>query len=514
MPPMRRLACLLIALCACSGEAARLRLATTTSTENSGLLAELMPAFTAATGIEVDVVSMGTGKALATARNGDCDLLLVHAPAAEREFVAAGHGIERTPVMQNDFVLLGPPLDPARVDGMHEAAEALRRIAGAGAPFCSRGDESGTHIKEKELWAAAGMQPSGSWYRSLGQGMGQTLTVADELHAYVLADRGTFLSRRGRLELQVLVQGDPLLRNPYHAIVVNPARHPHTQVANARRLVGWLTGPEGQRRIADFEVSGRRLYHPVARAEPSWTEVQPLPSPPLPERGGLYRAGLSTAVRLLFSLDERVLDAARVSLLCSLAALLLAMLAGVPLALSCGRDPGRAGRVFLVLARTGMAVPTVVIGLLLYGIFSRAGTFGGLGVLYSPAAIIIGEFFLALPIVIALGAEAFAALDWRTERTARTLGAGPMRVRWTLLREAGPGVLAAHLAAFGRVISELGIAVMLGANIAGHTRTMTTTIAMETQKGMFGLGLAVGFLLLLIALALNLLAALGRSRAV
>ncbi|MFB3066485.1 MAG: ABC transporter permease, partial [Planctomycetota bacterium] len=243
-------------------------------------------------------------------------------------------------------------------------------------------------------------------------------------------------------------------------------------------------------------------------------EVQPLPSPPPPERGGLYREGLSTAVRLLFSLDERVLDAARVSLLCSLAALLLAMLAGVPLALGCGRNPGRAGRVFLVLARTGMAVPTVVIGLLLYGIFSRAGMLGGLAVLYSPAAIIIGEFFLALPIVIALGAEAFAALDWRTERTARTLGAGPMRVRWTLLREAGPGVLAAHLAAFGRVVSELGIAVMLGANIAGHTRTMTTTIAMETQKGMFGHGLAVGFLLLLIALALNLLAALWRSRVV
>ncbi|MFQ5844694.1 MAG: ABC transporter permease [Planctomycetota bacterium] len=223
---------------------------------------------------------------------------------------------------------------------------------------------------------------------------------------------------------------------------------------------------------------------------------------------------MSTALRLLWELDPRVLEAAGVSLLCSLGALLFAGLCGTPAAMALGRRRGRWVHTLLILARTGMAVPTVVIGLLLYGLFSRAGALGSLGILYTPAAIIVGEFFLALPIVVALGAEAFAALDPRTERTALTLGAGPLRLRWTLFREAQPGVLAAHLAAFGRCVSELGIAIMVGGNIAGRTRTMTTTIAMETQKGLFALGLAVGLLLLLFALALNLLAALGRSRAV
>ncbi|MFQ5844693.1 MAG: substrate-binding domain-containing protein, partial [Planctomycetota bacterium] len=243
----------------------RVLLATPTSTENSGLLAEILPAFTAETGIEVDVLSMGTGKALATARRGDCDLVLVHAPAAELEFVRSGHGVERTAVMRNDFVLAGPAADPVGVRG-RDAAAALRRIAAARAPFCSRADESGTHLKEKELWRAAGIEPAGGWYHRLGQGMGSTLHVAWELDAYVLTDRATYLQTRRAGWLEVLVAGDARLQNPYHVILVNPDRHPHVRASRARRLVAWLTGPGGQRRIARFELEGRRLFRPTARS--------------------------------------------------------------------------------------------------------------------------------------------------------------------------------------------------------------------------------------------------------
>ncbi len=227
----------------------------------------------------------------------------------------------------------------------------------------------------------------------------------------------------------------------------------------------------------------------------------------------MFRESVATAFDLLLSLDVRVVEAARVTLLCSLSATLLAGLLGVPAAMALGRRKGRLVRSALLVARTGMALPTVVVGLLVYGLLSRAGPLGPLDLLYTPAAIVCGEFFLALPIVVALAAESFAALDPRTERAAITLGAGPRRVRLTLLREAGPGVVAAHLAAFGRVVSELGIAFMLGGNIAGRTRTLTTTIAMETQKGLFALGLAVGFLLILLALGVNAGAMLARARA-
>jgi tungstate transport system substrate-binding protein len=238
----------------------------TTSTENSGLLDVLLPAFTADTGIRVRLISVGTGQALRIGRNGDADALVVHHPASERAFVAAGHGLERRPVMWNDFVLVGPAADPAGVRGSADAASALARVAAAAAPFVSRGDESGTHAKERELWAAAGVDPATGgrgWYRETGAGQGASLNIASAMAAYALTDRATWLRFGNKGPLELLVAGDPRLDNPYSAILVNPARHPHVRAAAARRFVDWLTGETGQTLIAGYRIDGEAGFHPA-----------------------------------------------------------------------------------------------------------------------------------------------------------------------------------------------------------------------------------------------------------
>ncbi len=237
-----------------------LRLATTTSTENSGLLDELLPAFRRRTGIDVHVLPMGTGRALRTARDGNCDVVLVHAPEAEAQFVRDGWGVNRSPVMYNDFVILGPAGDPAGVRACRSAAEAFKAIASAEAAFVSRGDESGTHVKEMALWRAAEVGPSGQWYRSVGKGMGQTLTVANEMLAYVLADRGTLREFRGQIDLAILLAGDPALHNPYAAIAVNPAKHAHARYDDAMAFIAFLTSDEGRRLIDAYRVDGQVLF--------------------------------------------------------------------------------------------------------------------------------------------------------------------------------------------------------------------------------------------------------------
>ncbi len=263
-------ALLALALAAC-GDAEtpspRVRLATTTSTENSGLLDDLLPPFEEATGLRVDVVAVGTGKALALGERGDADIILVHARAREDTFVAAGHGVDRRDICWNDFVILGPNTDSAGVRGSKDAAAALSAIAKAGAVFVSRGDDSGTHTRERQLWEAAGGRPDWANYLEAGQGMGPCLTIADEKRGYVLADRGTYLARRADLGLEVLVEGDARLHNPYGAMIVNPARHGHVNEAGARKLLDYLTSPEGRKRIREFRVQGEALFH--AAGDPS-----------------------------------------------------------------------------------------------------------------------------------------------------------------------------------------------------------------------------------------------------
>jgi tungstate transport system substrate-binding protein len=246
---------------------ATITVVSTTSTENSGLMDALLPAFTADTGIRVRLISVGTGQALRIGRNGDADALLVHHPGSELEFMAAGFGIDRRSVMVNDFVLVGPADDPAGVRDLADAAAALERVAERGAGFVSRGDESGTHFKERELWAAAGIDPStagGSWYRETGSGQGATLNVASAQSAYALTDRATWLNFGNKGELTVLVEGDPRLRNPYSAIRVNPARHPHVETAGARAFIDWLTSDRGQGLIAGYRIAGQPAFRPAA----------------------------------------------------------------------------------------------------------------------------------------------------------------------------------------------------------------------------------------------------------
>ena len=245
-----------------------IRLATTTSTENSGLLRYLLPVFERQTRYRVHVIAVGTGKALRMGREGDVDLVLVHAPQAEQAFVRAGYGVDRQGVMYNDFVIAGPATDPAAVGNTQSASAALAQIAATESPFVSRGDDSGTHKKELALWKQAGIEPADSWYREAGQGMGKVLQIAGEMDAYTLTDRGTWLAYREKSPLRLLAEGDPQLFNPYGIIAVNPARYPDINYGGAKALIQWITAPEGQRLIGDFRIVDNRLFTPSASAPP------------------------------------------------------------------------------------------------------------------------------------------------------------------------------------------------------------------------------------------------------
>lgn len=244
-----------------------LRLATTTSTDNSGLLQVLLPEFAKDTGYEVQVIAVGTGKALRMAANGDVDVVLVHAPAAEQEFTRAGHGVNRQSVMYNDFVIVGPPDDPAGIRPSADVLSSLKEIASQQAPFVSRGDDSGTHKKELDLWAQAGVEPAEAWYREVGQGMGKTLQIADELRGYALTDRGTWLALRDRLDLVIAVEKDERLFNPYHVMAVNPAKYAEVNHRGAQAFIAWITSPKAQRLIWDYRVVGEPLFNPLAIPE-------------------------------------------------------------------------------------------------------------------------------------------------------------------------------------------------------------------------------------------------------
>jgi tungstate transport system substrate-binding protein len=242
-------------------------LATTTSTQDTGLLDALLPAFEKQTNIRVKVIAVGSGEALAMGRRGDADVLLVHSKVAEEEFMAEGHGFARFDVMHNDFVLMGPAADPARVRGV-AAIEAFRRIAAAAALFVSRGDRSGTHVKEQGLWKQAGVEPQGqAWYVSAGQGMGETARIASQKQAYALIDRGTWLALSPGLDLPVLCEGGEDLLNRYRVIVLDPAKHPQAHVREAWTFAKWLVSPKTQKRIGEFGVAkyGRPLFVPDAK---------------------------------------------------------------------------------------------------------------------------------------------------------------------------------------------------------------------------------------------------------
>jgi tungstate transport system substrate-binding protein len=243
-------------------------LSSTTSTQDSGLFGHILPIFTAASGIMVHVVAVGTGQALAIGARGDADALLVHDRAGEDKFVADGYGIDRRDVMYNDFVIVGPQSDPAHVRGLKDAREALKRIAEAATPFASRGDDSGTNRMELRLWKSAGMQPDphGGWYRDLGQGMGATLNIVAAMNAYTLTDRATWANFKNRQGLEILTEGDPALFNPYGSILVNPAKWPQVKYDEAKIWHEWLTSKAGLDAITSYRVNGEELFFPPRRA--------------------------------------------------------------------------------------------------------------------------------------------------------------------------------------------------------------------------------------------------------
>ena len=272
--PTRALALAALALAATlsiaqgSSAPATLVMASTTSTEQSGLFAQLLPEFRKATGTDVKVVAVGTGQAIDMGRRGDADVLFVHDQAAEEKLVAEGFAIKRSPVMYNDFVLIGPAVDPAKVKG-RDILESLKKISAASASFVSRGDKSGTHAAELRYWKLAGIdtpadKPAFASYKACGCGMGPALNIASSTGAYVLADRGTWLAFKNRGDLAVLVEGDKRLFNQYGVLVVNPARHPQTKVGEAQKFVDWVTSPAGQAVIAGYKINGQQLFFPNA----------------------------------------------------------------------------------------------------------------------------------------------------------------------------------------------------------------------------------------------------------
>ena len=255
-----------LSLCLVTGawSADDIRLATTTSTENSGLLKAILPLFEAKYGGKVRVVSVGTGAALKLGENGDADVVLVHARPLEDRFMAGGFGSVRKDVMYNDFVIVGPKSDPAGVRGGKDVVAAMKKISASGAKFVSRGDESGTHQMEREYWKSAGVDARGAWYVSSGQGMGQVLTMAGEFQGYTLTDRATYVAYKHKTGLETLVEGDRRMFNPYGIIAVNPLKHPKVNHPGALALVNWMTSPAGQKAIAAFKINGVQMFFPSA----------------------------------------------------------------------------------------------------------------------------------------------------------------------------------------------------------------------------------------------------------
>jgi tungstate transport system substrate-binding protein len=265
-----RVGLVLLAFCAAPPVLAQkfITVASTTSTEQSGLFKHILPIFQKKTGIEVRVVALGTGQSLDMGKRGDADVVFVHARSAEEKFIAEGYGVKRLPVMYNDFVLIGPKSDPAKIAGGKDTLEALRKIKAAAAPFVSRGDRSGTHMAELALWKQSGIDiaaDKGPWYRDTGQGMGPALNTASSMNGYILADRGTWISFKNRGDLAILVEGDKRLFNQYGVILVNPAKHKHVKKDLGQTFIDWIVSPDGQKAIADYKIGGEQLFFPNAK---------------------------------------------------------------------------------------------------------------------------------------------------------------------------------------------------------------------------------------------------------
>ncbi|MHC8441603.1 MAG: ABC transporter permease [Candidatus Eutrophobiaceae bacterium] len=486
-----------------------LRLAATTTTANTGIIAWLNLHFTKRTGIPINLVVGGSGQVLRQARQGNLDVVMVHAPQAMQKFMQEDFASRTHSIMFNRFLLLGPPNDPGWIRKIKDIPSALARIYHDEYRYVSRGDDSGVHEQEMRFVKNANFEiEPGRWIES-GLGMAGSLIMANELNAYILSDTGTWLYLQDQLKLAPILYAESPL-NTYYLLPINPYKHPDTRTVLTQAYIDFLIGLEGQELIANYRIGNEALFYPINKEPPSLVEstvntakIATEEFAP-PEQTRYFQKALAQAAMLILSFDQTLYKVVHSSLWISMTATLLAALLAVPLGLWVGlrRFPGR--RFLLNVLNTLMALPTVIVGLLLYGILNRQGLLGGYGFLYTPKAIILGQAILVMPIIWNLSIVAVNSVDPRLLLTCRTLGASAWQQAMVFLREARYALMAAVVAAFGRAISEVGVAMMLGGNIDGYTRTMTTSIALETSKGEFEFALALGIMLLLVAFIVNL----------
>ncbi len=482
-----------------NAEMETLRLAITTTTENSGLMAILNPVFENEQNVKINVITVGSGQALRLGEQGDVDVLLTHAPEDEKQFIKSGYGLKRYPVMHNDFILLGPIDDPAEIKKANSLSETFKKLLVSGNKFISRGDDSGTHKKELAIWKENNFLPEGNWYTQAGMGMGSVLLLANERQAYTLTDRGTYLAFKERLNLDVLYQGDSFLHNPYHVVAINPAKHDHVNYSLAEKYIDFITGEKAQKIIDDYKFHGEQLFH----SESLSVEVaQEKKSEGV--KKSFFLDAIISSFNLIINFDRSLFYVVWTSLKISLIAVLIAVLFSLPLGIVVALNNFTGKNFLLTFLNTLMALPTVVVGLLLYGILNRQGLFGELGLLYTPTAMVIGQCVLIIPIIWNLCIAAVNSADPRLVKTCSSLGASHFQRGIIYMSEVRFALIAAVVTGFGRAIGEVGIAMMLGGNIDGYTRTMTTAIALETSKGEFEFALALGFMLLLVAFIVNM----------
>ena len=432
-------------------------------------------------------------------KDGDVDVLLTHLPQDEIDFIKKGYGINRKPVMHNDFILLGPNSDPAKISESQTPEAALANISEYQALFISRGDQSGTHNKELTLWSHLSITPQGDWYIPAGTGMGQALLLASDKQAYILSDRATWLAFKDRLNLQVLFEAPALMKNLYHVYAINPDKHPHVQDELAQQYIDFITGSIGQRVIADFRIEEQQLFYPSQLRIDDKKQIETTN-----ERTNFFLDAILSASKLILDFDASLYFVVWTSLKVSLLAVLFASIISIPLGIVVALNRFRGKNLLLACLNTLMALPTVVVGLLLYGLLNRQGLLGDYGLLYTPAAIVIGQCVLIIPVVWNLSIAAVNGADNRLAQTCKSLGASFFQRCFIYMSEVRFALIAAVVAGFGRAIGEVGIAMMLGGNIAGLSRTMTTAIALETSKGDFEFALALGFMLLLVAFIVNI----------
>ncbi|MGB1801071.1 MAG: ABC transporter permease [Gammaproteobacteria bacterium] len=476
-----------------------LRLAITTTTQDSGLMTKLNPVFEKEYNVKVNVITVGSGQALRLAEQGDVDIVLTHAPEDEKRFIQSGFGLERHQVMHNDFIIIGPATDPAKIKDTQSINEAFNNLFTNKFKFISRADESGTHKKEQAIWKQTSLVPEGAWYIKAGSGMGSVLLLANEEQAYTLTDRGTYLAFKERLNLTIQFQGDDFLYNPYHVIAVNPEKHGHINSSLAEKYIAFLTGEKGQTIINDFKLHGQQLFNAVNNFEKN--EIAEASS--VNENKSFFLNAVISSFNLIFNFDQQLFYVVWTSLKVSLIAVLIAVLFSLPLGVVVALNNFKGKNFLLACLNTLMALPTVVVGLLLYGILNRQGLLGDLGLLYTPTAMVIGQCALIIPIIWNLCISAVNSADPRLAKTCAALGASYFQRSIIYMSEVRFALIAAIVTGFGRAIGEVGIAMMLGGNIDGYTRTMTTAIALETSKGEFEFALALGFMLLLVAFVVN-----------